>query len=69
MLNWHSIRYNSMQLIPHVGDSAPSRLGALRSGVAALSDCGASNGGTSAHNNLGTPSGESGHFVTCNRII
>ena len=50
-LNWHLSRYNSMQIIPHIGGSAPGSLGALRSGVAAPSNCSASNGGTSAHNN------------------
>jgi hypothetical protein len=68
-LNWHSSRYNSMQIVPHVGGSAPDKLGALVSGVAAHSDCGAAIGGTSAHNNQGTPSGESAHFATCNHII
>ena len=50
-LNWHSSRYNSMQIIPHISGSAPGSLGALRSGVAAPSNCGASNSSTSAHNN------------------
>ena len=68
-LDWHSSRCNSMQIVPHVSGSAPGRLGALMSGVAAPSDCGASIGDTSAHNNQGSPSGESVHFVTCNHII
>jgi hypothetical protein len=46
-----------MQITPHSGGSAHGGLGAVRGGVASRSDCGTSNGGTSAWSKHWAPRG------------